>query len=642
MKKITINAKKKVLTAKIFNFIFFLILFSAKAQQINLALGKTVTSSSVDNASLPNSNLTDGNFSTVARTGNAEIPPNAEWFVVDLGGDYFIQKISLGAVVPDNTLSRRFMIVTYPSSLSSLGKNPLTYINNNGAAYNKFFYTSPTSSSDYVFGRTSSNPNIPGNAGQTLGPVFEQGIYRLDLGIHKARYIMLLNLQDTKLEFTELQVMGSSVPVRTFKNGGFEQGTTSTQLIYHLIPEATVEGWSTTEGVAGEPDNIANLINAKGGAIELWRTGMNGIPSYEGNYFAELNSYRSSILQQQPICILPNESFNFSLAHRGRSGTDIMRLVVDDLDVAEFSDSNVQTGTHTGTILPAGTTANLILNKDATTATGWTRYYGTWTNTTGVSRQISFGFKAVSSSTGSVIAGNLLDDVKISALNAIMTFDSKNTSGNENVPTANLPKILINGPLSVARTVQIDLGGTATRGSDYTTVPATGPLTINIPAGNYDGTTNTAISLANIIQINQDLISEGTETIIMTLVDPGTGDLQLADTSSCQGAVSSAIYSITDNVCYKNPVTTGNTLATNMGISAFNRAGAGNGDWPMIRKGGYIALESSTMGMVVTRTTKASIGNPVIGMLIYEINDKCLSVYTSTGWKCYQNFSCPD
>ncbi len=627
---------------KIYCFLILtLFLNLAKAQETNLALGKKVTSSSIDNATLPNSNLVDGNFSTVARTGSAQAPPNAEWFMVDLGQDYFIENIILGAVVPDNTKSRRFMIVTWPSNLAGLGYSPQSYVTTQPSvsSYNRFIYSSVTSG-EQIFGRTSSNPNVPGNTGQTLGPVFNNGIYNLDIGIHKARYILLLNLQDTNLEFTELQVTSGSVPVRSFVNGGFESGTTTST--WAPVPEGNLSGWSTTEPVAGLSPNTAKLIEAKGGSVDMISVGFIGVPPFEGLYYAELNSFLDSKLEQQPICILASETFNWSFAHRGRRGVDVMRLVIDDVDVGEFTDNNSQSGIHTGIILPDGTTSNLSINKDATTASGWTRYFGSWKNNSGVSKQITFGFRAVSSA-GGISDGNFLDDVRVSGLSAIMTFDQLNPKGDESMGTSNLPKILINGPVTTSRTVQINIiGGTAIRGVDYTTTPATGNISVTIPAGNYDGTAATAISLSSVIQINQDFISEGDETIILQLLDPGTGDLQIADASTCQGAVITSTYSITDFVCYKNPVTNGPTLSTNVGISSFNRAGNNDIDWPKVRKGGYIALESATKGLVVTRTKKANILNPVIGMIIYETDDKCLSIYTSTGWKCYQSASCPD
>ncbi|WP_080779926.1 hypothetical protein [Chryseobacterium phocaeense] len=627
----------------IISIIFVLVFNNYKPQQANLALGKTVTSSSVDDSSFPNSNLTDGNFTTVARTGSSQVPPNAEWFMVDLGADYFIQNIKLGSVVPDNTKSRRFMIITFASNYPNMGYIPTDYINSSASIslYNRFIYTA-NSDSDQFFGRPTPSSAVPSTAGQNLGPVFNNGIYSLNIGIHRARYILILNLQDSNLEFTELEVTSGVIPVRTFINGNFEQGTTSST--WEPVPEGIVPGWSTTDAIAGISPNANRLADGKGGSIDFISLGYMNVPAYQGTYYAELNSFINSKLEQTPICILPNETFNWSFAHRGRNGTDVMRLVIDEIDVAEFKDNNAQSGTHTGVLInPGGAASNVTVNKDPTATTGWTRYHGRWKNNSGVSKMITFGFRAVSSASGSNIsAGNFVDDVKISGLSAIMTFDRLNPTGNENVPTANLPKLLINGTLAVPRTVQITLGGTATRGSDYTTTPATGPFSITVPAGNYDGTPTTAISLASIIQVEQDLFAEGSETLTFTLVDPGTGDLQPADASTCQGAVVTSTYKITDNVCYKNAVNTGTVLSTNVGITAFNRAGINNGNWPMLRNGGYLALESSTKGLVLSRTTKSSITDPVVGMIIYELNDNCLSIYTSTGWRCYQNFSCPD
>ncbi|SFN51532.1 hypothetical protein SAMN05421594_3103 [Chryseobacterium oleae] len=616
--------------------LFFLFFGKHSSQNINLALGKTVTSSSIENPIYPNSNLTDGNFITSAKTASALSPPNAEWFLIDLGTDYFIQNITLGTVVPDNGLSRRFMIITYPGNLQNLGNNPRTYISatNISPQYNRFIYTSRPPSFD--FGETATNPNIPGNAGQNLGPVFVNGIFNVNLGIHRARFILILNLQDTSLEFTECQVAPGPVAVRTFINNGFEQGSTFNNS--SLIPEGSVPGWSTTEAV-----NSNETTFSLGGNIEFWKSGFLGVQAYQGNYFIELNAYSNSKLERYPICILPNEVFNWSLAHRGRNGTDVMRLVIDDIDVAEFTDSNSQTGTHTKTILPGGTESSLTIANDPTTTTGWTRYYGTWKNTTGISKQITFGFRAVSSAGGSISAGNFLDDVRISGLTAIMSLDKSNKNGSENIASANLPKILINGILTVPRTIQVSIiGGTSVRGIDYTTTPASGPLSITIPAGNYDGTEATAVSMASVLQIVQDFTAEGDETIILKLENPGTDDFQTADNSSCQGAVLTSTYTITDPVCYKNPLTTGIALPTQMGITAFNRAGNSTSNWPKIRTGGYLVLESSTKGMVITRTVKENITNPVIGMIIYETNDNCISIYTSSGWRCYRSLACPD
>lgn len=609
--------------------------------QSNLALGKLVTSSSVANTTFPNSNLTDGNFSTIAQTGSAASVPNAEWFKVDLGSDYFIDKIVLGSFLPNNSRSRRFMIVTYPSTLPYLGNNPSSYISGSTSGlYNKFIYTlSDGISSQSTWGQTSANPQIPGNPGQNLGPVFPGGKLEISVGIHRARYVLVLNLQDTNFEFTELQVYPATNFVRRFVNGGFETGSITNE--YEQVPESNVSGWSTTDGVNKNSD--INLI-MKGGSIEMWRSGFTSVPSFEGNYFVELNAYLNGKLEQKPICILPDETFTWSFAHRGRSGTDMIQLIIDDVPVAQFSNTNSQSGTHSASVLPAGNSTNVTVTQAPTTSTGWTKYSGTWTNTSGIGKQISFGFAAVSTGSGNLTTGNFLDDVTIGGLVGLATFDQLNPEGQETIPTANLPKILINGTVNTPTTVTVNIiGGTAIRGTDYTTTPATGPLTITVPIGVYDGTDATALSLSSVLQISNDVLGENAETIIMQLQEPPQpADIRLADANSCQGAIITSTYTITDRVCYKDPVLTGNALDTNVGISNFNRAGSASGNWPMIRKGGYIALESAAQGLVVSRTQKSSISNPIVGMLIYETDDQCLSIYTSNGWRCYNSFSCPD
>lgn len=102
---------------------------------------------------------------------------------------------------------------------------------------------------------------------------------------------------------------------------------------------------------------------------------------------------------------------------------------------------------------------------------------------------------------------------------------------------------------------------------------------------------------------------------------------------------------ITNDACYKDPALAGTALPTVLGVTAFSRAGKNNGDvnsWPMVRKGGFIALESSTKGFVITRTSHTSITNPVLGMMIYCTTDNCIEIYTANGWKCFDLKSCPD
>ncbi len=98
--------------------------------------------------------------------------------------------------------------------------------------------------------------------------------------------------------------------------------------------------------------------------------------------------------------------------------------------------------------------------------------------------------------------------------------------------------------------------------------------------------------------------------------------------------------------CY-NPANTGATGPdTKLGVTLLKRAGADNADnWPMSRKSGHIALESNSRGFVITRVaTTAALSNittPQEGMMVYDGQAKCLKIYTSGAWKCFNQPSCP-
>lgn len=99
--------------------------------------------------------------------------------------------------------------------------------------------------------------------------------------------------------------------------------------------------------------------------------------------------------------------------------------------------------------------------------------------------------------------------------------------------------------------------------------------------------------------------------------------------------------------CYKDARTDGQILDTKHGITAFGRAGSDNSNWPMERKGGHTALESSTKGFVINRLTLAQISaipteNLVEGMMVYDITNDCLKIYNGTEWKCFTDQTCPD
>ncbi|UTX50045.1 thrombospondin type 3 repeat-containing protein [Chryseobacterium sp. MA9] len=108
--------------------------------------------------------------------------------------------------------------------------------------------------------------------------------------------------------------------------------------------------------------------------------------------------------------------------------------------------------------------------------------------------------------------------------------------------------------------------------------------------------------------------------------------------------------------CYKPGIMTGTILDTKVGITALGRAGTNADNWPMVRKGGWIALEAKTKGFVPNKVVFDASGNPigippanfVEGMMVYDTINKCMKMYTlkegdsSMAWHCISTQTCPD
>ncbi|WP_440106629.1 Ig-like domain-containing protein [Streptosporangium sp. H16] len=99
----------------------------------------------------------------------------------------------------------------------------------------------------------------------------------------------------------------------TLVNGGFEAPPVTT--IDWSIPDASVNpsvGWRTT---------------ATDNKLEFWPGGASGVPAAEGRQFAELNANQVSTLYQD-VPTVPGTPMTWSLYHRGRLGTDVMRVLI--------------------------------------------------------------------------------------------------------------------------------------------------------------------------------------------------------------------------------------------------------------------------------------------------------------------------
>ncbi|MFS6529621.1 DUF11 domain-containing protein [Microbacterium aurugineum] len=168
------------------------------------------------------------------------------------------------------------------------------------------------------------------------------------------------------------------------QNGGFEAPVIPNASV-SLLNQSQVPAWFTTDTQ---------------NAIELWSSGFNGVTAAAGRQFAELNAYSPSRLFQD-VATTPGQTLSWSLKHRGRVGTDVMRVVIGAPTGAlvqsgpNLSDGTGAWGTHTGTyVVPAGQTVT------------------------------RFGFEAVSSSGGNASVGNFLDDITFGTGPCLITTKS--------------------------------------------------------------------------------------------------------------------------------------------------------------------------------------------------------------------------
>jgi hypothetical protein len=507
----------------------------------NLALGKPVTmSGTTGDPTQAGANCTDGNLGgnypadAVCVTSATQTGANREWIEVDLGQDYVIDRVRLSNRTDgtNGDLSRWIAVTTRPSTLTGVNSNPMSTllpgVNPNAAFVNKIAYgAGTTGGSTYGTG--------PGDPWITLD---------MKVGTHIARYVRIYTINPgTVLNLAEIEVFEGAPPSRSIVNTSFEQPAIAAGANAQ-ISETFVPGWSTTEPVA-IPNAGFGTPFLTGGNIEMWNTGFGGVTADAGNQFVELNAFNNGALSPAPLCVYPGESFTWRVSHRARGGAgvvDVARLRINGQDIATFRDGTVPADTHTCTPA-AGFTCTA--QGGSPTATGWGRWQGVWTNTEPQPKAMTFEFAAISSSGGGGF-GNFIDNVSITGLAAAVEFSTASASGPESVATANLPVLLVNGPVTTAQTIELEIvGGSAARGADYTTNPASGPIVVTIPAGTYDGTAATAISLAPYLQIAADGAVEGAETIALRASNASSG-LSVAGASGCRAGVAESTYTITD------------------------------------------------------------------------------------------------
>lgn len=270
---------------------------------------------------------------------------------------------------------------------------------------------------------------------------------------------------------------------------------------YEIMSIDLVPGWDTTTD-----------------EIELWDTNFNGVPAYDGNVFAEMNANVNGTFFQN-ICLVNGEPIGWTFAHRAREGGASTQTV--RFQVANGSGGVIQT-----LATQSSRTNNLRWNVNTGTAT--------YTGSTGMQR-VQFN----TTDPGSF--GNFLDAIQLT-LRPFIQLSVGSSSGSESVPSSNIATLLVTGRATSAISVAMTItGGTATRGTDYTTPGGGSTFTVTVPAGTYN---NTAIPLG--ITIIDDNAIESNETITYSL-STGTGYTR-GHTTTCGGTTQTAgTYTIADN-----------------------------------------------------------------------------------------------
>lgn len=356
-----------------------------------------------------------------------------------------------------------------------------------------------------------------------------------------ARNVKLLTL----LFFLTASVL--SIPVqaqvqRTFLNLGFEQPVLSAAGCRVYINESQVTGWTTTHPPTGTQSSPTSCTAAGGlGAspgpiLEIWRTPRDNasggtVNAPEGVQIAELNAAVASRIYQN-VCLINGERVNWRFSHRGRGSSTVY-------DVAEMkvgaASTIVRVGTtNTGARLPMTVSQGTASGASVTGNTTWALYTGSfqYAGATGVT---NIGFESISSGIGDVTSGNLLDDIQI-AVAPFVEFTAPSSSAVES--TSNLAMLRVNGTVATAFNITVLItGGTATLGTDYTTPGNSTTLTVNVPAGTYDGVNSGLFPLP--VTIVNDTASEQNETIQFSIQPPPVSSppFLLASSTTCGGAV---------------------------------------------------------------------------------------------------------
>ena len=243
-----------------------------------------------------------------------------------------------------------------------------------------------------------------------------------------------------------------------------------------------------------------------------------------------------------------------------------------------------------------------------------------------------------SSITGSITAD--ADDLNMN------NYDDENNglpnySNGQNIYTVTLPYVNNSSAGIVSAWIDWDNNGIFDTSERANTTVSTG-------SGNATLIWRTSGAVSGEGTIPQNMI-EGNK-IVRTRIGTVSAEILSPSGIATDGEVEDRLLFVS-GYCYESPTDVTAIVPVNHGISALGRAGAENGNWPMLRNSAYTALEAKTKGFVVTRTTspETTVAIPVVGMMVFDTDEDggkgCLKIYTGSGvgegWKCFTTQGCP-
>jgi len=288
---------------------------------------------------------------------------------------------------------------------------------------------------------------------------------------------------------------------------------------------------------------------ATDGIIEVWSSGNEGVTSYSGTQFVELNANQVSSLYQN-FSVLPGSTVDISFAHRGRfSGTDVMELQVGPVGGPYIS-----------------------LGQFSAQPAAWVYSTVVYTFPNNGVSNYTVRFVSVSSGSGNNTVGNFIDAVSFTTLNC----PSLPASGTVTINPTVVPTFTAIAPLCVGDTAPLlstssnnttPVTGTWSPSTIDTSVAGTnayvftpdagqcsGPITINVTVNSVATPTVVVVTQptcavpTGVVQVTAPVSSVGvlpTDLFISEATDSNAGSLSYIELYNGTGsAINLSNYSI--------------------------------------------------------------------------------------------------